>query len=329
MTLITCNKLYKEYHKFETSGKLSFRRHSKSFYAVSDITLEVNEGEILGLIGLNGSGKTTLLKLLLGLVRPSKGEIIISGHIPHKHSNVFYKEVGAVFASKNQLEWDLTPYDTYKLNKVIYDVTSEDFETRLDMLSKGLNCKNLIHTPVRMLSLGEKMKCEIIASLLHNPKFLVLDEPTIGLDIETKVFLRKFIKEYCAQNKITAIITSHEVEDILKVCTRAIILNKGKLQYDLQADEFKNILSSTINVDCVLKNCENQLIENIMKEYDVENYSINDLELKFSMHHSLVPDVTCKLFKNGCIDTYSLAHKTVEEELNIILQNNTKEANVL
>lgn len=200
--------------------------------AVDNISFEINEGELVGFIGPNGAGKTTTLKCLSGLLYPTSGKVSVLGFTPWQRQSDFQKQFALVMGQKNQLWWDLPAMETFILNKEIYEVPKEKFKKTLEELTELLEVKDLLKVQVRKLSLGERMKCELVAALLHNPKVLFLDEPTIGLDVVMQKKMRDFIKEYNRRYHSTVILTSHYMDDVKELCQRIIIIDKGKIVYD-------------------------------------------------------------------------------------------------
>src|SRR3989344_308633 len=216
------------------SIKSLFSRKYETVKAVNDISFKINEGELVGFIGPNGAGKTTTLKCLSGLLYPTKGEIRVLGFNPYNRKPEFLKSISLVMGQKNQLWWDLPSIDTFLLNKEIYAVPDGEYNKVLDELSRLLDVKKILKTPVKKLSLGQRMKMELIASLIHSPKVLFLDEPTIGLDVVMQKNLREFIKEYNMRFKATIVLTSHYMGDVEELCRRVIIINFGKIVFDGQ-----------------------------------------------------------------------------------------------
>ncbi len=218
--------------------------------ALKGISFDVEKGEILGFIGPNGAGKSTAIKAMTGVLYPDSGSINILGFIPWQNREEYVKHIGVIFGQKSQLWWDLPPVDAFYLLKEIYEVPEKLFKRRLNYMTKLLNVSDIYKTPVRNLSLGERMKCEVIAALLHNPKIVFLDEPTIGMDVIAKDTLRKFILEINKKHKTTFIVTTHDMGDIEKLCDRIIIINKGKIIYDglLENIKKKYIKEKTISI---------------------------------------------------------------------------------
>lgn len=209
-----------------------FNREYKEIKAVDDISFEIGEGELVAFLGPNGAGKTTTLKMLSGILYPTSGTINVLGFKPQDRKPEFQKQIALVMGQKNQLWWDLPATDTFLLNKEIYGIPSTQYKKTLAELIDVLDVSDILTTPVRKLSLGQRMKCELIASLLHQPKILFLDEPTIGLDIVTQRKIRTFLLEYNKRAKTTIILTSHYMDDVKAVCDRVIMIDHGHKIYD-------------------------------------------------------------------------------------------------
>lgn len=228
-------KYYKVYQKEEGlwgSIKSLWHREYEDVKAVDDISFEIQQGEMIGFIGQNGAGKTTTLKVLSGLLYPTDGSVRVLGYNPWDREAEFQKQFSLVMGQKNQLWWDLPAMETFLLNKAIYEIPDEQFQETLDKLVDILDVREILNVQVRKLSLGQRMKCELIAALLHNPKVLFLDEPTIGLDVVMQKALRDFIRKYNAEFNATIILTSHYMDDVKELCDRAIIIEKGHKIFD-------------------------------------------------------------------------------------------------
>ncbi|HLK39221.1 MAG TPA: ATP-binding cassette domain-containing protein [Polyangiaceae bacterium] len=209
-----------------------FRRRYKTLAAIDGLDFDIAPGERVGFLGPNGAGKTTTLKVLAGLLHPTSGEVSVDGHEPRRREDAFLKKIMLVLGQKQQLLWDLPPSETFELNRAVYDVPRAEYDARLAELTELLQIGDLVRKPTRTLSLGERMKCELTAALIHGPKLLFLDEPTIGLDVSMQVVVRDFVKSYNERSGATLILTSHYMEDVEKLCPRVIVIDKGKLVYD-------------------------------------------------------------------------------------------------
>jgi ABC-2 type transport system ATP-binding protein len=208
------------------------RRHTEEVKAVDGITFDVGHGEIVGFLGPNGAGKTTTLKMLSGLLYPTAGEVTVLGHVPSQRERAFLRQITFIMGQRNQLVWDIPAIDSFELNRAIYRVPTPDYRRTLDELVDLLELGTLINKPVRNLSLGERMKCEIAAALLHRPQVLFLDEPTIGLDVMMQRRIRAFIAEYNRRYGATVLLTSHYMADVEALCRRVVVIHHGKLLFD-------------------------------------------------------------------------------------------------
>ncbi len=238
MSFIEVKQISKTFRvaKKKSGLKEAFKSFIKREYldvvAVDDISFSIEKGEIVGYIGPNGAGKSTTIKILSGILNPDSGECKIAGMTPWKERVKYVKKIGVVFGQKSQLWWDIPAEDTFDLLKDIYDIPEEEYQATKKDLIKRLNLEDIINIPVRQLSLGQRMRCEIAASLLHNPEILFLDEPTIGLDAVSKQLVRDFIKKLNKEKKTTIILTSHDMSDITTLAKRIILIGKGKVLYD-------------------------------------------------------------------------------------------------
>ena len=228
-------KIYRVYQKREglmaSIGGL-FHREYKHICAVDHVSFRVETGEMVAFLGPNGAGKTTTLKLLSGLIYPTDGTARVLGHVPWKRENAYRRRFSLVMGQKNQLWWDLPAQESFRLHKEIYRIDALEFDRRLDELTSLLEVPHLVSQPVRELSLGERMRMELIAALLHSPDVLLLDEPTIGLDVVSQRRVQQFLKFYQAERKITVLLTSHYMKDVEALCQRAIIINDGVIKHD-------------------------------------------------------------------------------------------------
>lgn len=237
--------VYQKEPGLKGSIKGLFFRKSVTKSALRDVNLEVHPGEILGLIGANGAGKTTLVKILAGIMHPTAGEVSVIGFKPWERSNIYRRQMSLIMGQKNQVWWDLPALDSFLLLKEIYQIDDVTYKENIDYLSKMLGLEDHLRTQVRKLSLGERMKVELMAALLHNPKVIFLDEPTIGLDITSQKAVREFLKDYRDRYKPIMILTSHYMEDIKALCTRINILRKGEMIYDGELSKIQRFLGDT------------------------------------------------------------------------------------
>ena len=220
--------------------KSFFKRNYKIINSLDDINFAIKEGEIVGYIGPNGAGKSTTIKIMCGILVPTSGECIVNGFIPWKDRKKYVKNIGVVFGQRSSLWWDVPPIDSFELLKDIYEIPQKQYEEKLNELMEYLNLEDIINIPTRQLSLGQRMRCELASALLHNPKILFLDEPTIGLDAVSKLALRKCIKQLNEKTNVTIILTTHDMQDIEALTERIILIGKGKILYDGSLNEIKN-----------------------------------------------------------------------------------------
>lgn len=306
-------RVFKKEPGFLGSLKSLVSRTHYDSRAVDDISFSIEEGELVGFIGPNGAGKTTTLKCLSGLLYPTSGLISVLGYTPFDRRPEFLEQISLVMGQKNQLWWDLPPIESYLLNKEIYQIPDDIFHPTLDELAALLEVEDILKVQVRKLSLGQRMKCELISALLHRPKVLFLDEPTIGLDVVMQKNVRKFIKEYNRRFKVTIILTSHYMGDVEELCKRVIIIDHGRIMYDGSLDEIvrkyaKNKLLSVFFHKPVekerlatfgeIKEYEsmkariavpversNKVAAQILEEYPVEDLNIEDPEIETIIRH--------------------------------------------
>lgn len=234
ITVKNLTKTYKTYRRgsgFLETVKSFFNRESITVNAVNDISFEVEEGGIVGILGPNGAGKSTTIKMLTGTLYPTDGELTVMGYVPYKNRHAYVNHIGAVFGQKSQLVWDIPPMDSFNMNKAIYGIGDKDFKKILKDLTDLFDLGDIVNRPTRVLSLGERMKCEFIMAMLHKPKIVFLDEPTIGLDVIAKQRIRAFIKEMNAQGT-TFILTTHDLEDVEQLAQKVIIINHGQKVFD-------------------------------------------------------------------------------------------------
>ncbi len=212
--------------------KALFDRKYKDTRAVDDVGFKMEEGELVGFLGANGAGKTTTLKMLSGLLTPTAGEATALGHVPWKREASFQKKISLVMGQRTQLWWEIPAYETFKLNQAIYGIPESEFKAQLDELVDLLELGEHLQVPVKKLSLGQRMRAEMAAALLHRPRLLLLDEPTIGLDVVMQKKVREFVKAYNKRNGATIMLTSHNMTDVVELCRRVVVIERGRLLYD-------------------------------------------------------------------------------------------------
>ena len=257
--IIEVRELTKEFRTFRRRegvlGALQnlFVREYVTVRAVDRVSFTIQPGEMVGYIGANGAGKSTTIKMLTGILVPTGGLVISYGYVPYRERRRYTKHLGVVFGQRTQLWWDIAVIESFKLLKEIYGVSEADYRRRLDKFAEILNVKEYLHTPVRKLSLGERMRCDLAASLLHNPPLLFLDEPTIGLDVVAKDHIREFLKEVNRTEGTTVLLTTHDLSDIEELCKRIIIIDKGRVLFDGQLAAMRGRLAKYNQVKFFLK----------------------------------------------------------------------------
>lgn len=235
---IEVNQLRKEFKAYSSRSGLKgafrdlFTRNYRVMKAVNDISFTVKQGEMVGYIGENGAGKSTTIKMLTGILTPTSGEITVNGMNPHKEREKFAQTIGVVFGQRSQLWWDIAVQESFRLLKKVYKVSDEDYNAHMEHVIQTLDIGPLLDKPVRKLSLGQRMRCELAAALIHNPPLLFLDEPTIGLDVLVKLKIRQFLKEINEKYNTTILLTTHDLADIEALCERVVMLDEGSIIYD-------------------------------------------------------------------------------------------------
>ncbi len=244
-------KVAKRNAGFSEAVKALFKKEYTYIHALQDVSFTIGDGEMVGYIGPNGAGKSSTIKIMSGILTPDSGECIINGRTPWKDRISHVKDIGVVFGQRSQLWWDVPVIDSFELIRDIYKVEDTEYKKTLSRLIELLNISEIVRTPARQLSLGQRMRCEIAASLLHGPKILFLDEPTIGLDAVSKIAVREFIKTINRENKTTVILTTHDMQDIEALTERILMIGKGRILLDGSLTELKtrNSTHKTLTVD--------------------------------------------------------------------------------
>ena len=298
MPMIEVKNLVKTYKTVEKEeGLLGYFKHLinpkyKEFTAVKGININIEEGELIGYIGENGAGKSTTIKMLTGLLTPTSGEVVVNGIVPYEKRIQNNKNIGAVFGQKTQLWWDLPVIESFRLIKKMYKIPDNEYRKNLKRFTEILELEDLLDKQVKNLSLGQKMRCEIAATFLHNPKIVYLDEPTIGLDVLVKENIRKFIKDINKERNTTVILTTHDLKDIEDVCDRIILLDKGQIIYDGPKQKFKDTYGRYIIAEFIIKDKKAIISEN--KKTDTIQVLEEDeksLKIKFSHDETTIMKV--------------------------------------
>ena len=257
--LISVHALSKHYRSFRRRegilGGLAnlFHREYQTVKAVENIHFEIGRGEMVGYIGPNGAGKSTTIKMLTGILVPTSGEIHSNGFVPWRQRAAYVKTIGVVFGQRTQLWWDIAAIESFKLLRRIYDVSQRDFDERMELFNQVLGLTELLHVPVRKLSLGQRMRCDLAAALLHNPPILFLDEPTIGLDVVAKDHIRQFLRAINQRYKTTVLLTTHDLDDIEELCRRIMIIDRGTVLYDGPLARLKEQFLRTKQIKFILR----------------------------------------------------------------------------
>ncbi len=325
MSIIEVKNLSKTYEYYKkqpgllASIKGLFKREKLFTDAVKNINFTIGEGELVGFLGPNGAGKTTTLKMLSGILYSSGGEALVLGHVPYKREKEYQKQFALVMGQKNQLWWDLPAMESFILNKEIYEIPDAEFKENLDELVELLEIKDILDIQVRKLSLGQRMKCELVAALLHKPKVLFLDEPTIGLDVIAQKNIRDFIKHYNKEKKTTIILTSHYMEDIKELCKRVIIIDRGQILYDGQLDDLikkyapYKVLNITFNDNGVKR-------EEIEKFGNVQKY--NSYAVALEVDREKVKEAATRILSSNLpVDDILIDEVDIDEVIRKIFRN--------
>lgn len=312
--MIEVKQLTKHYkvHEREPGFMASLRslvnRRFRTVKAVDDISFSIPEGQVVGFLGPNGAGKTTTMKVLTGLLHPTSGQVNVGGYIPFEQKNEFKRRISLVMGQKSQLIWDIPAAETFLVNKEIYEISDVDYKKSLDNLVDLLDLSAVLTKPVRQLSLGERMKCELAASLLHKPDLVFLDEPTIGLDVNMQEAVRRFIGEYNKAYKATILLTSHYMADVTALCDRVMVINRGRLLYDGGITELIDRHSPYKTVKLILEKPIQQ--EKLQAELEGDNkiMEIKGTNIELAVSRGDVSAVCAKL-----LSVFPVVDLTVEE----------------
>lgn len=299
-----------------------FIRKYENVVAVDCITLNVKKGECIGYIGPNGAGKSTSIKILTGILQASSGSVRVLGLDPFKNRKEYTKQIGVVFGQRTQLWWDIAVKESFNLLKRIYQVPDVLFNERLEEFTSMFDVSDLLNTPVRKLSLGQRMKCDLIASLLHNPSVLFLDEPTIGLDAIAKESIRTFLKKLAQKGETTILLTTHDLQEIEELCQRIIVLDHGKIVYDGDLHRIKQLGGALRNLvlewESSSQSCElsgNERIEDLKNNNAIKNLQLlnNGLQIDFNPHELSVPELLSRISLIAPIRDLKITEPSIEE----------------
>lgn len=312
-SVVAISQLAKHYQVPEREGGLKasivslFKRKYKNVKAVDGITFNIEAGEVVGFLGPNGAGKTTTLKMLSGLLHPTSGSVSVMGYEPRHRSHDYLRQITLVMGNRNQLTWDLPALDSFDLQRAVYGIPVDQFKQTRDEFIELLELKDLVNKPVRNLSLGERMKMEIVAALLHRPKVLFLDEPTIGLDVTMQRRIRTFIAEYNKRYNATVLLTSHYMADVEALCKRVVVIHHGRILFDGDLSKLVNQFSSYKTVSLSLQNSDVEL-----SKYG-EVISREDGRVTLRVPKAQTSQVTARLLSDLQVDDLTVEDAPVDD----------------
>ena len=318
MSIIEVKNLVKIYKTIEKEdGLIGYFKNLvkpkyKEFQAVKSLNFNIEEGELVGYIGENGAGKSTTIKMLTGLLTPTSGKVVVNGIIPNEKRIENNKNIGAVFGQKTQLWWDLPVIESFRLIKKMYKIPENEYRKNLKKFTEILDLEDLLEKQVKNLSLGQKMRCEIAATFLHNPKIVYLDEPTIGLDVFVKENIRKFIKDINKEKKTTVILTTHDLKDIEDICDRIILLDKGQIIYDGEKQKFKDTYGKYVISEFIIKDKKDNIILN---NAEIIEQTENKLKIKFSHDETTIVKIMDEISQFCNIEDIHMKEAELEDIL--------------
>ena len=317
-------KISKKYPGIKGALRSFFSTEYTIKKAVDDISFEINDGEIVGYIGANGAGKSTTIKMMTGILTPSSVRIIVDGVIPYENREKNAKNIGVVFGQKTQLWWDLPVSETFPLLKDIHGVSDEDYEERMNYFKEILGLDEFFLSPVRTLSLGQRMRADLAAALIHNPKIIYLDEPTIGLDVVVKENVRKAIKDINEKYGTTIILTTHDLNDIEELCNRIIIIDSGKKIYDGELEGVKEQFGYLTTIEIQLKDKSN--IEKInFARFKDDDFKLNMKESKinitFNKNNISSADIIGEVMKKSKVIDFNIKETSIEDIVKKMYKN--------
>lgn len=315
----------KKYPGFKGAIKSFFSTEYTIKTAVDNISFNIQDGEVVGYIGANGAGKSTTIKMMTGILTPTSGQILVNGVIPYENRQKNAKDIGVVFGQKTQLWWDLPLSETFTLLKDIYDVDDKSYNERMDFLNEILELDDFMLRPVRTLSLGQRMRGDLAAALIHNPKVVYLDEPTIGLDVVVKDNVRKAIKKLNENYGTTVILTTHDLNDIQELCSRIIIIDAGKIIYDGGLNEIKERFGYMTSIEVQTRSKTDLKEAEFIRKLDEDNIELkedkNKLIVKFNKNNISTTDMTKQLMSRLDIIDFSIIETSIEDIVKKIYKN--------
>ncbi|MBA2795375.1 ABC transporter ATP-binding protein [Streptococcus porcinus] len=323
MTMIEVSHLHKNFIKTVKEpglkGALKSFVHPQLeiFEAVKDLSFEVPKGQVLGFIGANGAGKSTTIKMLTGILKPTSGYCRINGKIPQENRQDYVRDIGVVFGQRTQLWWDLALQETYTVLKEIYDVPDQLFNKRMAFLNEVLDLNEFIKDPVRTLSLGQRMRADIAASLLHNPKVLFLDEPTIGLDVSVKDNIRKAIAQINQEEETTILLTTHDLSDIEQLCDRIIMIDKGQEIFDGSVNQLKQRFGKMKSLSFELESGQEELVKQFA---NLSSWEMTYHDLILDIHYDSSLFQTAEIIKKIMLDFKVRDLKMVDVDIEEIVR---------
>ena len=312
-------KTNKKYPGFKGAIKSLFSTEYTVTSAVDNMNFEIEEGEVVGYIGSNGAGKSTTIKMMTGILTPTSGKVEVNGIIPYENRTEHAMNIGVVFGQRTQLWWDLPLSETFSLLRDIYSVSSEDFKERMKFFNEVLEIDEFMLRPVRTLSLGQRMRADLAASLIHNPKILYLDEPTIGLDVVVKEKVRNAIKQINKKYNTTVILTTHDLEDIEELCDRIIIIDKGIKIYDGSLSEIKEKYGYMTNVSILIKKNELEDKININSYFNLDNNDLNlsdedgKINITFNKNKISQMEIIQYFMENYILQDFSVKETSIDD----------------
>lgn len=312
-------KTNKKYPGFKGAIKSFFSKEYTIKKAVDNMSFKIKDGEVVGYIGANGAGKSTTIKMMTGILTPTSGKVEVNGIIPYKDRERNAMNIGVVFGQRTQLWWDLPLSESFSLLKDIYNVDEKDYEERMNFLNEVLEIEDFILSPVRTLSLGQRMRADLAASLIHNPEIIYLDEPTIGLDVVVKEKVRNAIKEINKKYNTTIILTTHDLEDIEELCHRIIIIDKGVKIYDGSLEEIKNKYGYMTTVAMQIKENKINSNLNINSHFSLESEDLNVTEedgkimINYNKNTISLTEIIDYFMKNYTIQDFSIKETSIDD----------------